>query len=82
MRIPDYVDLKLQIEEMYFDAATSAFAQANSFRDLIKGREGALAGLHLGEAYDWGDEIDPDEEMWEEIEKAEDHLAEAFGKFM
>lgn len=82
MLVPKYVDIALEVEEMYFEAASSAFYQAESFADIITTRNGNLHRLIYGEAYDYGDEIDFDEEEWTNLKRAEEQLADAFGRFV
>jgi hypothetical protein len=82
MSIPSFIEFKPEVAHMYFEAAANSLAQASSFRDLIRDRPGSLGWLRYGEAYDWGDEIDPDEEMFEAIDEAQSQVVEAFGRYV
>jgi hypothetical protein len=80
MSFPEYMQIALAVDQMYFEAANDSVGRARKLKKVIEKREGVLEYLHFGEIYDLGEEYDPGEE-WEKVEEAERHLADAFGRF-
>ena len=85
MAIPTRLVLNARFEEIYFDSAVKNAALARHLRDSIRGQHGALKWLDLywlHEAWDLGDEIDPDLEDLARAEGALERLDELFGMFL
>lgn len=79
--VPDYLDLTFDVVDMYYQAATAAHSQAVQFKESLRAGEGRLEWVRIGQAYDWGDDIDLDVDQWEQVTAAEQQLLEALGRF-
>jgi len=80
--LPRHVELDLLVEQMYYSSAIAAASQAGDLVSRLVAREGQLSWLIFAEAYDLGDEIDPDEEDFRLFDEAADRFRHQFGVFL
>lgn len=77
--VPGYIELDLLVEQIYYRLAVVSVSQAEGLASRIACREGDLSWLSFAEAWDLGDENDPDEEDLRHFEAAEESLRRQFG---